>query len=379
MTGRRFDALAARLLERTRDDDVEPPGRDARARAVLALEGAIRRKARRRLLARSLLAAAAVLVVGVSAVRVHREQRTAATARSIVQPSAVTVVGHPRGGGATIVETGAPSPLTDGAFLSPGSRILAQSDGHVVLAVSTGTRLTVEGKSDVSIVDAGPNETFLVSSGAVRADVAKLHPGQRFVIRTPDAEVEVRGTSFRVATATADPACGDGTVTRVEVYEGVVSVRHAGDEARVPAGQSWPSGCPATPGAPPAERAMRPHVTAQASRKAPPEPAPSDTASAIAVRAETEEPASDLREQNDAFARALAAKRRGATAEAVNAFDAFIARYPASSLVENALVQRMRILETDPGRGAGAARLYLSRFPNGFARDEAAAIAHRAP
>jgi hypothetical protein len=405
MTARRFDALAARLLERTRDEDPEPPHRAARAHAVRMIEDAIRRKARRRVLTRFTLAAAAAAVLGVAAEHfAHRDPTSTARAPQPPTPSAVTVVGYVTGAGATVVATGSPAPLTDGTFLSAGSRILAQPDGHVVLAVSTGTRLTVEEKSDVSIVDSGPNEVFLVHSGAVRADVAKLHPGQRFVIRTPDAEVEVRGTSFRVATADADPTCEHGTVTRVEVYEGIVSVRHDGKEAFIVAGRSWPSGCPAGPDVP-AQPMPRLHVSSAASRTAPAEIATSsgvsqdeitrssasnpvnhnDSADQSASNPGTQndsadQSASDLREQNDAFARAFAAKRRGATGEALNAFDAFVARYPTSSLVENALAQRMRLLaEMHPARAAAAARLYLSRYPGGFARAEAEAILRRAP
>jgi hypothetical protein len=375
MTSQRFDALAARLLERTREGEVEPPPRDDRARAIAAVEKAIRRKARRRILIRSALAAAAVVALGASVARLARHDAglTAHVERTAA-PVNVTVVGHPRGGGATVVETGTPTPLTEGRSLASGSRIVAQPDGDVVLALSTGTRLTVEQNGDLAIVDRGPDELFALRVGAVRADVAKLHSGQRFVIRTPDAEVEVRGTSFRVATADADPACENGTVTRVEVYEGIVSVRHAGREARVGAGQSWPSDCASSSA--PSQGTPKPRASAVVSRRS---PATLATSGASAHEAE-ESLASDLREQNDAFGRALAAKRRGSTREAIDAFDAFVARYPTSSLVENALVQRMRLLrETEPKRAAAAARQYLARYPNGFARSEAEARLRRAP
>jgi hypothetical protein len=364
MTAPRFDAVAARLLERARSGGVDPPLPEERQRAILLVEQAIRRKNRRRFATRFALAAAAVAVLGVGLGRLalHRELPLAARPAAPHLPSAVTVVGHPTGGGATVVETGTPAPLTDGRSLAPGSRILARADGHVVLSVSTGTRLTVEEGGDVSIVDSGPNEVFAVRAGAVRAEVAKLHAGQRFIIRSPDAEVEVRGTSFRVAVAEADPACEGGTVTRVSVFEGVVSVRHAGQEARIAAGESWPNGCVAKREAT-GVHAVKGHVAARAV-----EPTTEDSAG-------VEQTSSDLREQNDCMARAFAAKRRGAAREAIEGFETFAARYPTSSLVENALVQRMQLLRTvDPQRAAKAAEQYLARYPKGFARSEAQAI-----
>jgi TolA-binding protein len=90
--------------------------------------------------------------------------------------------------------------------------------------------------------------------------------------------------------------------------------------------------------------------------------------------------ASDLGEQNDAFSRALAAKRRGAGREAIDAFDAFVARFPSSPLVESALAQRMQLLRTiDSARARTAAEQYLARYPRGFAASEAASIRRASP
>jgi len=368
MNAPRFDALAARLLERERSGSVAPPHPEDRRRAILLVEYAMRRKNRRRALARWALAAAVVVFgLGVARFASHSKAPLAARPAPAEPRSEVTVVGHPTGGGATVVETGTPAPLTDGRALAAGSRILARSDGHVVLSVSTGTRLTVEEGGDVSIVDNGPNEVFAIRAGAVRADVAKLLAGQRFIIRTPDSEVEVRGTSFRVAVVEADPACETGSVTRVDVFEGVVSVRHADNDARVAAGQSWPNGCIAKTEPP---RAHTPPARV-ASRKGTQE---------TSVPTDSEEPSSDLREQNDCISKAFAAKRRGATREAIEGFETFVARYPTSSLVENALVQRMQLLRTvDAARAAKAAEQYLARYPKGFARGDALAIERLAP
>jgi hypothetical protein len=90
--------------------------------------------------------------------------------------------------------------------------------------------------------------------------------------------------------------------------------------------------------------------------------------------------ASDLAEQNDSFARAIAAKNRGAAPEALAAFESFVARYPASQLLESALVERMRLLRTvDRRRAREAAHQYLAKFPAGFAHTEAQALERETP
>jgi hypothetical protein len=136
------------------------------------------------------------------------------------------------------------------------------------------------------------------------------------------------------------------------VSEGVVVVRHAGVESRVEAGQQWPSGCAQAP------VATRGSSGSSAAR-GPASPAP----------------ASSLGEQNDMFADAMSAKRRGDVGEAVADFDRFLSRYPSSQLAESATVERMRLLRSaDPARATMAARQYLGRYPNGFARAEAETI-----
>ena len=82
--------------------------------------------------------------------------------------------------------------------------------------------------------------------------------------------------------------------------------------------------------------------------------------------------ASTLGEQNDLFAEAIVAKREGESQTALATFDRFLATYPASPLAQSAAVERMRLLRAAQSpRAATAARQYLARYPNGFARAEA--------
>ena len=102
----------------------------------------------------------------------------------------------------------------------------------------------------------------------------------------------------------------------------------------------------------------------------PPTAAPSATASV----------ASSLGEQNDLFAEAIVAKRRGESQAALAAFDRFLTTYPTSPLAQSAAVERMRLLRAaESPRALVAARQYLARYPNGFAYGEAEAIVAGAP
>jgi outer membrane protein assembly factor BamD (BamD/ComL family) len=83
---------------------------------------------------------------------------------------------------------------------------------------------------------------------------------------------------------------------------------------------------------------------------------------------------SNLADQNDAFAEALALKHSGQDEAAVGAFERFASRYPTSNLAESAAVERMKILLVDDhAKGVAAAAQYLRRYPSGFARADATA------
>ena len=89
----------------------------------------------------------------------------------------------------------------------------------------------------------GATQRFDVESGTLEADVAKVPLGGRFIVATGDAEVEVKGTRFEVAVVPTASACAPFARTQVMVQEGVVVVRFAGGEVRLPAGSVWPA-CP---------------------------------------------------------------------------------------------------------------------------------------
>jgi outer membrane protein assembly factor BamD (BamD/ComL family) len=99
------------------------------------------------------------------------------------------------------------------------------------------------------------------------------------------------------------------------------------------------------------------------------ETAESDTASSSA-----------LVEQNDLFAEGVAARRRGDTTGAISAYRRLMQKYPSSALVENAMIERMRLFaKSDAELAREEARRYLARYPSGFARAEAQRMASGSP
>lgn len=287
--------------------------------------------------------------------------------------------------------------------LGAGDQVFATLTSSLRLGDVAGTTLTLEPGGMLTVVESTATRRFALRQGAVEARVRKLVVGERFIIETPDAEIEVHGTEFRVAIGEPEtvPCTGTGpkarVATRVSVTGGVVSVKWSGDEQRLLPGDEWPPRCveshaaAAPAGAEQTPRGLPLEVVAQtASARRPRHRAadvPTGTRStsealgALAAPAESRPPRqgvspSALEAQNDLFISAVRARRAGQNATALALFDRFMREYPGASLFESALVQKMRLLAamSDLTGASASARQYLARFPDGFARDEARAL-----
>jgi ferric-dicitrate binding protein FerR (iron transport regulator) len=341
------------------------PSEAERGAAIDALTVALAGRRRARLRGRvarglGVFAAAAVLVLVGSAL--------------VSRPHASTLVlrGHPTEGTQATLSDGTKVPLVDGVPVLEGSRIDA-TYGRVDLSFATGTELSLESHGEVSVVGAGKTQAFRLDRGRLSAHVAKLGEGERFVVRTGDTEVEVRGTRFVVELG-PKLACAGGTETRVTVSEGVVVVRSQGTEARVQAGESWPACTDPTPPAPPSvvrSASAAPSSSPSSSSSSSPH-APEAKVVASAAREPAEAPPSSLAEENALFQAGLAQKRAGDAPSAVATFETLVRKHPKSPLAESAHVERMRLLANhrDP-RARAAAKEYLARYPKGYARGEA--------
>jgi ferric-dicitrate binding protein FerR (iron transport regulator) len=348
------------MLSRVGSAPPPPPDANDRSQAIAAIAEAIATAQRRRRVRRwsgGFAAAAAIVLTGFAGYRVAARSVPVALAPATTEAVA-QIVAHPVSGGSSVVVSGAQAPLDDGRLLGPGSRVVTPANGSAMLSFSTGSTALLREKTDMTIVAEGLTQTLHLDLGSVELHVAKLAPDHRFIVVTPDSEVEVRGTRFTVSVVAPDPGCGAGTRTRVTVTEGVVAVRHDATEDRIAMGDQWPRGC----------------QRATAASIAGPRPA---TSPPIAFAPNS---GSTLADQNDLFATAAAARRRGDSRGAVAALDRFLAVYPASPLGESASAERMRILRTmGRSRSLAAAKEYLAHYPNGFAHSEAEAIAAESP
>lgn len=345
-------AEAAAKLLRSRVGATRPVP-DERERSIATIERAMHARVRRR---RAVgvgltLAAAAALLLTAQGVRHWTSRATS--------PTLVAINVSPAGRGAALRAGDRAQPLTEGAALGAGQRIETPADGGASLQLSTGTAMDLSGSTSFRVDSQGAIERFALQRGELSAHVAKLTSTQRFIVTTPDAEVEVRGTRFRVGVLDRGEACGNGSRTRLEVSEGVVEVREAGASILIRAGQHWPSDCdtsrptaaaePVAPGSDtrPALRELKPAATAP-------------------------ERTSALAQQNDLFAEGVALRRQGDVGGALRIYQEVIARFPKSPLAENARVERMRVLaKSHDRRAVDEARLYLARYPHGFATQEA--------
>ena len=330
MTAFHYAARAARLLlaarSRIRPHRSGPPD-DAIAAIAEAIGRTASRQRRRRV---AMAAGIATMLLGAVALVAVAPWRS---------PGTVTVAPTPEPANASRARLVAGSDAH--ATLASADRQLQQPlpSGHewvsderlqtdelpVTLAGEDGTTVELEPRSDLTLLRTDAEQWLRLGRGAVGLHVAKLKAGQRFVVLTPDAAVEVRGTRFHVALAAPDENCGHGTPTRVVVDEGVVVVRSVAGEVRVPAGQRWPAACPAPP--------------------APPPPAPSAVTRRL-PRSLLATSASTLATENDLFGAALRAERSGDRAEAAHLLEALLTRFPQSPLRESAQRARARVTAT---------------------------------
>ena len=373
-----YARLAARLLAQAPQVSV-PPSANQRNAAIAQIEVALRMKAKRRRQARfgAAVVTFAAAAAAAAAVFVPRRPLPAPVASAVV-----TAVGNPSGSGARLLSSAGSEPLRSGSPLLPGGSLVANADGGAALRLSTGTEIAVEHDAHLVFSEAGPTEHFILSQGAMQAHVARLQPGQRFIISTPDADVEVHGTVFRVAVVEPNPGCGAGSRTRVEVLEGVVEVRAKGESSYVHPGERWPAVCAPSVAAAgsvvPEAEAPRPERAREALRsnaRTRGLQRPGNSGKAIASAPVSEAARALAKAQNELFLQGISARRSGDSATALSRFQALQTQFPNSPLAESAAAERMRTLA--PGNRAGAiraAREYLARYPRGFAVPEADAI-----
>ncbi len=325
----RYAELAARALE-AEEIPAGPDGFGNRVADIGAIERALRARTRRRRwpIAVGAVAAAAAVLAVVAWPRAPSDgaPRTLAVAHELARRPPALSIAMIEGAGAFVGPSGDQRPVTVGDEIVIGTQLQVAPSGGVTLALATGTRLDLAGGASARVVELGPVQRFDLSGGVLAAKVAKLAVDRRFIVGTPDVEIEVKGTRFEVGVG-VEPACDADVRTVVTVQEGVVVVRHAGGEVRLQAGARWPDCHPLR-----AAAQVRRHAVTDV-------PHGHEPAAARELAH-----ASTLAEQNDLFAAALAAGRRGDFDEAVRWLDRLIARHPTGQLTDSARAERRRFL-----------------------------------
>jgi hypothetical protein len=339
--GTRYAGLAARALATDDDAPAAASGPGDRTEDVAAIERALRARTRTGLGRWTIAAgAAAIVVVAVAVAWRGAPWRSAEQVPAAGPPIvAAAPVGARRppalaiamieGEGALGGPSGSERRVTVGDEVVAGTRIEVAPAGAVTLALATGTRVDLGAGARARVVDLEEVQRFDLRAGVLAARVAKLTAGRRFVVETPDVEVEVRGTRFEVGVTSAPVPCDASVRTVVTVQEGVVAIRHAGREVRVPAGERWPDCRPPRAAAAAAPARHVPRASAAAAPASEAQPSPSST----------------LAEQNDLFAAALAARRRGDVDGELHLLEQLIARHPVGQLTDSARAERRRLLE----------------------------------
>lgn len=348
------------ILEKLRQPalaDARPGAEKRREAAVGLIEKTLRAEGQRRKRRRSswaIVTAAAALVTGsVVFVQFHPARHESGQVPTRAAVAAVDpvelrvesgVAVTTRRGVAAVISAGSNVRITEGDSVRTGP------DAHATLLLPRGVRVELSRATKAGILSALESDQKLsLDIGETQISVPKPGGPTTFAVTTPDARVVVHGTEFLVRVEEDERA--HATHTSVSVTRGSVSVVNATGERLLHPGESWSAAAP--------ERT----APTQAEQTAP-----------VRARVATaRESASSLAEQNRLFQAALDARRAGDDAAVLRAVDELFARYPETTLAQEARLARFRALKAlhRNQEASREARRYLSAHPDTPAADEA--------
>ncbi len=245
------------------------------------------------------------------------------------------VVAQRQGGRTEVVGSG--SSLGAGDELSTTAEAYASLDvGRVRVDLSSATTVELT-RTETH------NQTYRLRAG--RVDVSVPHvptEKQSLEVITPNAVVRVKGTVFSVEVDSQS----NTPITRVQVTRGSVGVDHNGQQQTVNAGQTWSSAGATVrdvtlPEPEDSAADGAPDVAAPAAPRSHTSEAHISSRGGSAERNNSAERSnsverSSLRDQNQLFARALQAQRRGNHRLAATLFTTLLKKYPDSPLAPSA-------------------------------------------
>lgn len=245
------------------------------------------------------------------------------------------------------------------AVLALRSPQLTPPEHRAAIQAANGARF-VHKKAEV-----GAPEVVELSHGTVHLEVSPLPPGERMILRTLDAELEVHGTRFDVTAA-------DDRLQLAQVFEGVVELRRNGElPVLLRAGAKWerPRELAATPVEPKTETQVEEEQRPLPKRRRAPQLeaahektfrdawaafARGDMSQAAELFAEAEAKGANTSLAEDAaYGRALALERAGKTQEAIAEMERFLARHPNGTRADEVSVSLAWLL-LDAGRAEDA-------------------------
>jgi hypothetical protein len=242
-------------------------------------------------------------------------------------------------------------------WIAPVNTVTQVVSTSASVPVRTVTTVVPEGAARFVRATDGGTEIVTLEDGAIDLSVRHLSAGERFLVKTGDAEVEVRGTIFRVEAR-------DNRLQNVAVVEGKVEVRFRGGAFLLGADERWDRPAEARTIAPPSVPVIAPtaspRVVVSAKRGAA-SPRPGASASPPA---------------DDAFVEGMGMMERGDYGAAARHLDAFSKSNAGDDRAEDAAFLVILALQR-AGRGAeavAAARRYLGAYPAGYRRAEAQSI-----
>ena len=243
---------------------------------------------------------------------------------------------------------------------SPESHAALAPAPSASVPVRTVTTVLPESEARFSRASADGTEIVTLDDGAIDLSVRHLDAGERFLVKTGDAEVEVRGTVFRVDAS-------DRHLKSVAVVEGKVEVRFRGVAHLLTANERWDRPVDAPIVAAPASVEPRAIATLAATAARRPPLAPPSASSA--------KPVSD--DGTAAFVEGMAMMERGDYSDAARHLEAFSKSNPRDDRAEDAAFLVILALQRAgrPTEAAAAARRYPSTYPTGYRRAQARAIA----
>jgi hypothetical protein len=225
-----FSVWRGQFRERARSPSIAPGGSRMLVRALCRVA---RRRRRAQRSSTALLGAVAILTALGVGFGIWFAQRRLSGAAERPRAESRVLLGGVLGEVALSDREG--HAATNYASLAEGDG-LRTDDGTARLGFTSGAAVSVSDHSRLAILSTQDTEVFFLGTGHVEVDVPDLALGGSFAVETPDTHLTSHAARFLVS---VDPI--GNTSTHVEVRSGSVSVRYAGHDLELRAGQSWPS------------------------------------------------------------------------------------------------------------------------------------------